>query len=307
MLPHFGSIMVTSCGVVIHLLGNDWSHHVRGYDETALPAPKAINPSPISVLTIYFKEDEMTNIEKATPESLDFLSQGKAMIEKASTVDEVRQIRDKAEALRILTKKSRMSLEVQNECAEVRIRAERRAGEMLKEMAKTNQREGRGGDRKSNSDDGRLNLGELGINYNESSRYQKIAELPKNFFESQIKNTKKSKKELTTAQFLTLSRRIAKEKQESDAASDFGALLRNAVRKADALILKIGDILERKDALRWADIWGSDERRDLCRVFGLLVGIGQDLLDELEAIEESKAKEPKKTDVTEMASEATVS
>lgn len=54
----------------------------------------------------------------------------------ASTIDEVKDIRDRAEALRVYCKQAGESLEMQNLCAEIKIRAERRAGEILSEMDK---------------------------------------------------------------------------------------------------------------------------------------------------------------------------
>ncbi len=52
-------------------------------------------------------------------------------LEKVSTVDEVKSIRDKAEALRAYARQSGQSLEMQNRCAEIKLRAERRAREIL--------------------------------------------------------------------------------------------------------------------------------------------------------------------------------
>jgi len=51
-------------------------------------------------------------------------------------IDEVKEIRDKAEALRAYSKQAGESLEMQNNCAEIKIRAERRAGELLRETDK---------------------------------------------------------------------------------------------------------------------------------------------------------------------------
>ena len=44
-------------------------------------------------------------------------------LELAATIDEVKKIRDRAEALRLYAKQSRLSLEMQNRCAEIRIRS----------------------------------------------------------------------------------------------------------------------------------------------------------------------------------------
>lgn len=49
----------------------------------------------------------------------------------ARNVDEVRQIRDKAAALYHYIRQQGASLEMQNQCAEIKLRAERRAGEIL--------------------------------------------------------------------------------------------------------------------------------------------------------------------------------
>src|SRR5262245_49221700 len=54
----------------------------------------------------------------------------------AVRVDEVKDIRDKAEALRLYLKQAGESLEMQNAIAEIKLRAERRAGALLAEMAK---------------------------------------------------------------------------------------------------------------------------------------------------------------------------
>ena len=54
----------------------------------------------------------------------------------ATKIDEVKEVRDKAEALRAYAKQSNESLEMQNQCAEIKIRAERRAGELLKDQKK---------------------------------------------------------------------------------------------------------------------------------------------------------------------------
>lgn len=48
----------------------------------------------------------------------------------------VKRVRDQAEAIRLYVKKQKMGLEMQNSAAEIKLRAERRAGEMLKSADK---------------------------------------------------------------------------------------------------------------------------------------------------------------------------
>ena len=63
----------------------------------------------------------------------------------ATSIDEVKEIRDKAEALRAYVRQQGEGLEMQNQCAEIKLRAERRAGEILSEQ----ERATGGGDMKS--------------------------------------------------------------------------------------------------------------------------------------------------------------
>lgn len=131
-------------------------------------------------------------------------------LELARTVDEVKEIRDKAEAMRLYCKQARHSLEMQNQCAEIKLRAERRAGEMLKESELN-----RGGRPKNHSHDesGFPRLRDLGIDSNKSSRWQTISEIPDKAFEDYIQTTKSKEKELTSSGALLLARELERQKK----------------------------------------------------------------------------------------------
>jgi len=118
----------------------------------------------------------------------------------ARTVDEIKEVRDKAAAIRLYLKQAGESLEMQNDAAEIKLRAERRMGEILAKM------ELRGGDRKSKSRDVILKLDNLGIAPMQSHRYQKIASLPKRDFESYLSEYREAKKEITTSAALKLAK-----------------------------------------------------------------------------------------------------
>jgi len=117
----------------------------------------------------------------------------KTAIAECTTIDELKSIRDKAEALRAYAKQARESLEVQNNVAEIKLRAERRIGEFSKELpeAKANQY------KVATSHNGKLQiLKEAGIQHYE--RYEAIASLPQEKFDEHIKQVKERNEELTT-------------------------------------------------------------------------------------------------------------
>lgn len=128
---------------------------------------------------------------------------------EARSIDEVKDIRDKAEALRLYVKQQGESLEMQNDVAEIKLRAERRAGELLVEMKTNGERHSPGGDTTSLMASRRKTLSDIGVSVNQSSNWQRIAAMPEETFERTIAETKANGDELTSAGML----RVAKEQQ----------------------------------------------------------------------------------------------
>ena len=122
----------------------------------------------------------------------------KALME-AKTLDDVKDIRDKAEAIRVYTKQQGGYLEAQNDAAELKIRAERKLGEMLKETVRHE-----GGRPKDKPSHGGSVLPD-GISYNQSSRWQKVADVPEEKLEEHIASMRESRGEITTNGVLRLA------------------------------------------------------------------------------------------------------
>lgn len=122
----------------------------------------------------------------------------------ARDIDEVKTIRDQAEALRQYVRQQGASLEMQNHCAEIKLRAERRAGEMLRDMDKNT-----GGNpnllqRETGYEP--PTLSELGISRTQSHRWQIEASVPEEVFERHVAEVKASGDELTSASLLTIAK-----------------------------------------------------------------------------------------------------
>ena len=138
---------------------------------------------------------------------LEPLKRARTALAEARTVDRVKKIRDQAEALRVYAQQQKYGLEVQNQVAEIKLRAERQAGRLLAEMEKQD-----GGDamraRSHDVTEVPPTLADLGIERMQSSRWQAIASLPEEKFEGYIKERMTGKEELTSAGVIRLAKRM---------------------------------------------------------------------------------------------------
>lgn len=124
--------------------------------------------------------------------SLTNISAARTALAKASTLADVLTIRDKAEAIRVYVKAAAESLETQNAAAEIKLRAERKAGEMLAEMElHGSNQHGRKSHNVTSS------LADLGITKMQSSRWQKEASVSDEVFEQLVSDCRDEQKELT--------------------------------------------------------------------------------------------------------------
>lgn len=113
----------------------------------------------------------------------------RAALQAAHDVDEVKDIRDKAQAIAAYAKQAQDTSMVLW-ASEIKVRAERRAGEMLADMPKINGSRGAG--KKVELPEGTPLLTDLGISKKQSSAWQKVAEIPEDKFEKAVAATKES-------------------------------------------------------------------------------------------------------------------
>jgi N6-adenosine-specific RNA methylase IME4/stage V sporulation protein SpoVS len=123
---------------------------------------------------------------------------GRAAIEMAGSFGEVKAIADRAEALRHYLRSVGAAVEAVNAAAEIRIRAERRAGEELaaSERAPAGRPEIGRADRPISEPP---TLAEIGISKDQSARYQRVAAISLDTFEAIIEAHKAVEEPLTSA------------------------------------------------------------------------------------------------------------
>jgi N6-adenosine-specific RNA methylase IME4 len=136
-------------------------------------------------------------------------------------VDEVKDLHDKAEAMRVYAQQAKDS-ELIDYATEIKIRAERRGGELLREMADRGERAVRGQAQKSHGETFQPpHLADLGVTKTQSSRWQKLAALDDAAFEARLAAAKKAV--VASAEMTVAERTQAKKEQRDAREAELGA------------------------------------------------------------------------------------
>lgn len=122
---------------------------------------------------------------------------------EAHRVDEVKDIRDKAEAMAAYARQAK-DQELILWATEIKVRAERRAGEMLAQAGERGERvthrDARWGDKSESQDATRKpTLADIGITKDQSARWQSLASMSDEHFETAVATAKEQAGQVTTA------------------------------------------------------------------------------------------------------------
>ena len=128
---------------------------------------------------------------------------------EAKSIDAITNIRNQAEAARQCFRLAEYGLEMQNNAAEVKLRAERRAGGMLHEMDRAD----RGRPSKMSH---RATLSNMGVSRDQSSRWQEEAGIPEEAFERHVAETKAAGTELTSAGVIRLAKKLKQTRERKE-------------------------------------------------------------------------------------------
>lgn len=132
------------------------------------------------------------------------LDKATQMLAEAKSLDEIKYIVDIAEAARTYARAAKLGLDAQNNAAEIKIRAELKAGELLSQLER-----GKPGvkpqllDTVSNNSEYKEIIDDNDIGYRTASRWQKLAGIPEKTREQYIAQVKDAGLELTTKGLLS--------------------------------------------------------------------------------------------------------
>jgi phage N-6-adenine-methyltransferase len=136
--------------------------------------------------------------------SLAKISEARRALASAQTLEDVLSIRDQAKALEACLKIVGESLQAANDAAEVKLRAERKAGEMLaiRDDAKG---------RNQHTLEGAVivtapSLAELGVTQNQSKRWQREAKVDEEAFAQYLASCREEQREITQAGLLNIAK-----------------------------------------------------------------------------------------------------
>lgn len=180
--------------------------------------------------------------------------QARAALAAVHCYDEVKDIMDQAERAAVYARQAKDS-DLIKYATEIRVRAQRRAGEMLAQTPKATGAAGIGPIAVEATDRNQPTLADMGITKDQSSNWQALASMTDEHFEATVEAAKDSAGEVTTAFMLREAKKIKPQgkpksgkkaeaiRQELKAASERGTsmlcsyarLLLDAIRASEGL------------------------------------------------------------------------
>lgn len=161
------------------------------------------------------------------------LDQARVLLAEATTIQAAKQIVSMAAAAEEYAREANLSVETYNYAAEIRLRAERRLGEILRETPKNEGRAGMGrpslGTTKTEAPKPAPivpRLADVGITYKQSSRAQKLAKIPEEQFEEHIVTKKSKGDEITATDLLREVTAGEREERRDERVADLAARAR---------------------------------------------------------------------------------
>lgn len=144
---------------------------------------------------------------------------------EARTLDEVKHVHDIATAAAEYARAARLGLEAQNHAAEIKLRAERKAGELLRGLERATPQTARIVFNAKHDTEYATVLEDTNTTRLDAHRWQKIAALPDETFEQFIAETVERRAELTTTGALRIVKELEREAKRQENAQHVATVI----------------------------------------------------------------------------------
>lgn len=152
----------------------------------------------------YWPEDD-TGDDRV--DSLALIDRARAALVRAESLTDIGAVMEIAERGRRYAKAAKLGLDAENYAAALRVQAERKAGEYLRETPK---HRGQPDVVRSQNGTAPPRLSDLAITKRESADWQALAALPEHVFSEHVEKTKTARRPLTTSGLVDIARKLAR-------------------------------------------------------------------------------------------------
>lgn len=132
------------------------------------------------------------------------LTEAAQMLAEARTLPDIRKVHNLAQRAQEYARAARLGLDAQNSAAAIRLEAEAKAGELLRQMRESGERAGDGKPSQPASVTSAVpaTLDDLGVTHDESSRWQAVAAIPPEVRQEYVAESNEREAEVTRAGLL---------------------------------------------------------------------------------------------------------
>ena len=143
-----------------------------------------------------------------------------AKIEETRTVDEAMGLLNTVSSMQVYLKAEKQDAEIQNQVAEMKVRTQRKLGQLIKQGQESGEIASQERHAQNVSvascNTAPKTFDEIGIERTQAHRFKAIAEIPEEVFDTEIRQTIESKKEVTTAGLLKVGKEIKKADERAE-------------------------------------------------------------------------------------------
>lgn len=196
-----------------------------------------------------------------TDSGLVLLARADRLLAQVQNLDEATDLISKAQAAQVYARKAKLGLEAQNKAAEIKIRAERLAGDYIRSLERgQGSRQDLTSCNVARSSPYQEALESAGATRRDAMRWQLIAELPSEEFETEIAATKEGGRELTTSRMVKAASGYRSRQTVEEAEGDVAGESLNGVYRGASGLKKLQESSVKYRTLYLDPPWSYDNQ-----------------------------------------------